>query len=63
LLFEANATMVVEQPDGDPRWDYRRAAVERIHAAVRDLLLTGSGALPRVAGLDLPSPRGAHAHS
>jgi hypothetical protein len=63
LLFEANATMVVEQPDGDLRWDYRRAAVERIHAAVRDLLLTGSGALPRVAGLDLPSPRGAHAHS
>jgi hypothetical protein len=46
LLFEANATMVVEQPDGDPRWDYRRAAVERIHAAVRDLLLTGAGDLP-----------------
>jgi CheY-like chemotaxis protein len=47
LLFEANATMVVEQPDGDPRWDYRRAAVERIHGAVRDLLLTSAGALPR----------------
>ena len=46
LLFEANATMVVEQPDGDPRWDYRRAAVERIHAAVRDLLLPGAGAPP-----------------
>ena len=46
LLFEANATMVVEQPDGDPRWDYRRAAVERIHAAVRDLLLLGAGAPP-----------------
>ncbi len=44
LLFEANATMVVEQPDGDPCWDYRRAAVERIHAAVRDLLLTNAGA-------------------
>src|ERR1700733_8537606 len=43
LLFEANATMVVEQPDGDPCWDYRRAAVERIHAAVRDLLLTRAG--------------------
>jgi aromatic-L-amino-acid/L-tryptophan decarboxylase len=43
LLFEANATMVVEQPDGDPCWDYRRAAVERIHAAVRDLLLTSAG--------------------
>jgi CheY-like chemotaxis protein len=55
LLFEANATMVVEQPDEDQRWDYRRAAVERIHAAVRDLLLTGAGALTRsIAGLDLP---------
>jgi aromatic-L-amino-acid decarboxylase len=42
LLFEANATMVVEQPDGDERWDYRRAAVDRIHAAVRNLLLTGT---------------------
>jgi hypothetical protein len=46
LLFEANATMVVEQPDGDPRWDYRRAAVERIHAAVRDLLLASAGVAP-----------------
>jgi hypothetical protein len=46
LLFEANATMVVEQPDGDLRWDYRRAAVERIHAAVRDLLLASAGAVP-----------------
>jgi CheY-like chemotaxis protein len=44
LLFEANATMVVEQPDADPCWNYRRAAVERIHAAVRDLLLSGAGA-------------------
>jgi hypothetical protein len=56
LLFEANATMVVEQPDAHPRWDYRRAAVERIHAAVRDLLLLGAGALPcRIAAApDLP---------
>jgi Tfp pilus assembly protein PilF len=43
LLFEANATMVVEQPAEDPLWDYRRAAVERIHAAVRDLLMTTAG--------------------
>jgi glutamate/tyrosine decarboxylase-like PLP-dependent enzyme len=47
LLFEANATMVVEQPNEDMRWDYRRAAVERIHAAVRDLLLTSAGAASR----------------
>jgi hypothetical protein len=36
--------MVVEQPDADPCWDYRRAAVERIHAAVRGLLLTTASA-------------------
>jgi glutathione synthase/RimK-type ligase-like ATP-grasp enzyme len=30
LLFEANATMVVQQPDADPMWDYRRAAVTTI---------------------------------
>ncbi|HEX4179957.1 MAG TPA: tetratricopeptide repeat protein [Caulobacteraceae bacterium] len=40
LLFEANATMVVNPPDPDPRWDYRRAPVARILAAVRDLLIT-----------------------
>ena len=39
LLFEANSTMVVEQPVGDERWDYRRRAVERIHGAVHDLLI------------------------
>jgi glutamate/tyrosine decarboxylase-like PLP-dependent enzyme len=49
LLFEANATMVVEQPDEDPRWDYRRAGVARIHAAVRSLLLKSSGAVQQQA--------------
>jgi hypothetical protein len=44
LPFEANATMVAKQPDKDPCWDYRRAAVERIHAAVQDLLLIRAGA-------------------
>lgn len=48
LLFEANATMVVEQPNDDKRWDYRRSAVERIHAAVRNLLMESTGALPRI---------------
>jgi glutamate/tyrosine decarboxylase-like PLP-dependent enzyme len=47
LLFEANATMVVEQPDGDGRWDYRRAAVERIHDAVRKMFLTRAAAAHR----------------
>jgi aromatic-L-amino-acid/L-tryptophan decarboxylase len=54
LLFEANATMVVEQPDGDPRWDYRRAAVGRIHTAVRDLLLGRAGAI------SMPTPAAAN---
>ncbi|QUD87855.1 tetratricopeptide repeat protein [Phenylobacterium montanum] len=39
LLFEANATMVVNPPDPDPRWDYRRAPVDRILTATRGLLL------------------------
>jgi hypothetical protein len=41
LLFEANATMVVNPPEPDPRWDYRRPAVERIFAAVRAMLTPG----------------------
>ena len=47
MLFEANATMVVENPDGDPRWDCRREAVGRIHTAVRDLLLGRAGDIPK----------------
>jgi aromatic-L-amino-acid decarboxylase len=43
LLFEANATMVVNPPEPDPRWGYRRPAVERIFAAVRRLLLEKAG--------------------
>jgi aromatic-L-amino-acid decarboxylase len=39
LLFEANATMVVNPPEADERWAYRRPAVERIFAAVRRMLL------------------------
>ena len=39
LLFEANAAMVVQQPDEGEQWDYRRPAVELIHNAVRQLLL------------------------
>ncbi len=43
LLFEANATMVVNPPEPDPRWDYRRPAVERVFAAIRRLLLEKAG--------------------
>jgi len=39
LLYEANATMVVNPTGPDERWVYRRPAVERIYAAVRSMLL------------------------
>lgn len=38
LLFEANATMVVNPPDPDPLWEYRRGPTERIIAAVEAML-------------------------
>ena len=44
LLFEANATMVVQHPDEGEMWDYRRAAVNRIHAAVHQMFLRRAGA-------------------
>jgi aromatic-L-amino-acid/L-tryptophan decarboxylase len=44
LLFEANATMVVKHPDEGEHWDYRRPAVDRIHAAVRDMLMRNAEA-------------------
>jgi len=40
LLFEANATMVVNPPEPDQRWAYRRPAVDRIFAAVRKMILS-----------------------
>jgi hypothetical protein len=43
LLFEANATMVVNPPEPDERWAYRRPAVERIFAALRGMLLRRAG--------------------
>ncbi len=38
IVFEANASMIVPAPDADPRWNYRREPVMRIHAAVRRML-------------------------
>lgn len=43
LLFEANATMVVNPPDADARWDYRRAAVGNILDAVTTMILRRAG--------------------
>lgn len=39
LLFEANATMVVNPPDPGSQWDYRRPAVQRILDQFRQLLI------------------------
>ncbi len=39
LMFEANATMVVNPPEPGEKWAYRRPAVNRIHAAVRNMLM------------------------
>jgi glutathione synthase/RimK-type ligase-like ATP-grasp enzyme len=39
LVFEANATMSVNLPNQDSRWNYRRPAFERVHAAVLQMLL------------------------
>jgi hypothetical protein len=43
LFFEANATMVVNPPEADEKWAYRRPAVERIYAAVRRMLTDRTG--------------------
>ena len=43
LLFEANATMVVNPPEPGERWAYRWPAVKRIYAAVREMLAERSG--------------------
>ena len=39
LVFEANATMVVNPPDADDRWTYRRPAVKRILDAVHTMMV------------------------
>jgi Tfp pilus assembly protein PilF len=38
LVFEANATMTINAPPDDPRWNYRRAAHERAIGAVRTMV-------------------------
>ena len=43
LLFEANATMVINPPDPEAIWDYRRAPVARALLAARDMLLNRAG--------------------
>jgi hypothetical protein len=38
VLFEANATMIVQRPPAEAMWDYRRKPVERIIVAVQTML-------------------------
>jgi hypothetical protein len=48
LFFEANATMVVYPPQLDPKWAYRRNAVEAVLQAVR-IMLVGRASADRAA--------------
>ncbi len=43
LVFEANATMVVNPPEPDERWNYRLPAYKRIDAAVQKMLMERAG--------------------
>jgi len=47
VVFEANAAMAVIAPDDDARWDYRRKATARIHAAMRALAVGRSEPMGR----------------
>jgi aromatic-L-amino-acid/L-tryptophan decarboxylase len=44
LVFEANATMVVNPPEPDEKWAYRRPAFERIFTAMRRMLMRRAAA-------------------
>lgn len=50
LLFEANATMVVNPPEPDEIWAYRRAPVERILAATQEMLKRRANSSPLSRG-------------
>ncbi|HEY1729870.1 MAG TPA: tetratricopeptide repeat protein [Candidatus Baltobacteraceae bacterium] len=39
VVFEANATMIVPEPEDDERWRYRLPPVQRIYDAVRSMLV------------------------
>jgi hypothetical protein len=43
IVFEANATMVILRPPPEPMWDYRRAPVERVFGAAKDLVTAKLG--------------------
>jgi tetratricopeptide (TPR) repeat protein len=39
VVFEANATMIVPEPEEDERWRYRLAPVQHIYDAVREMIV------------------------
>ena len=39
LLFEANANMVVQRPDNNEKWGYRRVPTERILKAIQSMVI------------------------
>jgi tetratricopeptide (TPR) repeat protein len=43
LFFEANATMVINPPDPDPVWDYRRAPIARALEAAKRMVMERAG--------------------
>jgi hypothetical protein len=43
MLYEANANMIVPQPEAGDLWDYRRAGVMRVHDAIWKLLVGANG--------------------
>jgi hypothetical protein len=47
LLFEANATMVVNPPEADERWAYRRVAVGKILDSVSAMILQRAADTPK----------------
>jgi len=63
LVFEANATMVVNPPDAEDRWAYRRAPVERVLGAIRKMLAEKAGPPPpeRLSGKGRLGPAGRQA--
>ncbi len=43
VVFESNATMVITGANRDPRWSYRRVAIDRVAEAVRAMLKARAG--------------------
>jgi len=57
LLFEANATMVIASPDGDPRWAYRRPAItSAIDAVVAMIRERAADHVPAMESADHAAP-------